>query len=50
MKENTEQDVDGENFREAVEYMVKLEVLETSTINKAAVSVDMSVIDSRISE
>jgi gamma-tubulin complex component 5 len=45
--EGTEQDADGENFREAVEHMVK--VLETSTISKAAVGVDMSVIDSRIS-
>jgi len=47
LRENTEQDADGENFREAVEHMVK--ALETSTINKAAVSVDMSVIDTRIS-
>ena len=45
--EGTEQDADGENFQEAVEHMVK--VLETSTISKAAVGVDMSVIDSRIS-
>ena len=45
--ESTERDADGENFREAVEHMVK--ALETSTINKAAVGVDMSVIDSRIS-
>ena len=46
--ESTEQqDADGESFREAVEYMVK--ALETSTINKAAVGVDMSIIDSRIS-
>lgn len=45
--EGTEQDVDGENFREVVEHLVK--VLETSTINKAAVGVDMSVIDTRIS-
>ena len=42
-----EQDPDGDNFREAVEHVVK--VLETSTINKAAVGVDMGVIDSRIS-
>ena len=45
--EGTEQDPDGKNFREAVENMVK--ALEISTINKAAVGVDMSVIDSRIS-
>ena len=46
-EEGTEQDADGDNFRDAVEHMVK--ALETSTINKAAVGVDMSVIDSRIS-
>lgn len=46
-EEGTEHDSDGETFREAVEHMVK--ALETSTINKAAVGVDMSVIDSRIS-
>ena len=45
--EGSELDPDGENFREAVEHMVK--ALETSTINKAAVGVDMSIIDSRIS-
>jgi gamma-tubulin complex component 5 len=45
--ENTEQEPDGESFPEAVEHMVK--ALETSTINKAAAGVDMSVIDSRIS-
>ena len=46
-EEGTEKDADGDNFRDAVEHMVK--ALETSTINKAAVSVDMSVIDNRIS-
>ena len=45
--EDAEQNIGGQNFREAVEHMVK--VLETSTISKAAVGVDMSVIDSRIS-
>ena len=45
--EGIEQDPDGENFREAVEHTVK--ALETSTMNKAAAGVDMSVIDSRIS-
>ena len=46
-EEGTEQDAHGEIFREAVEHIVK--TLETSTINKAAVGVDMSVIDGRIS-
>ncbi|KDR84121.1 hypothetical protein GALMADRAFT_219953 [Galerina marginata CBS 339.88] len=46
-EEGTEKDVDGEEFREAVEYVVKN--LETSTINKASVGVDLSVIDRQIS-
>ncbi|KAF8956723.1 hypothetical protein BDZ97DRAFT_1925265 [Flammula alnicola] len=46
-EEGTEKDVDGEEFRELVEYAVKN--LETSTINKAAASVDLSVIDRQIS-
>ncbi|KAF8961118.1 Spc98 family-domain-containing protein [Flammula alnicola] len=45
-EEGTEKDVDGEEFRELVEYAVKN--LETSTINKAAASVDLSVIDRQI--
>ncbi|KAF8961085.1 hypothetical protein BDZ97DRAFT_1921610 [Flammula alnicola] len=46
-EEGTEKDVDSEEFRELVEYAVKN--LETSTINKAAASVDLSVIDRQIS-
>ncbi|KAH9482299.1 Gamma-tubulin complex component 5 [Psilocybe cubensis] len=38
---------DDDDFREAVEYVVRS--LETSTINKASASVDMSVIDRQIS-
>ena len=46
-EEGTEHDPDGESFREAVEHILK--ALEISTINKAAVGIDMSVIDIRIS-
>ncbi|KAF9559664.1 hypothetical protein CPC08DRAFT_723770 [Agrocybe pediades] len=45
MKE--EDDPEDESFREAVDYVVRS--LETSTINKAAASVDLSVIERRIS-
>jgi len=46
-EDGTDKDVDGEDFREAVEYAVKN--LETSTLNKAAASTDMSVVDRQIS-
>ena len=41
------QDPESEEFKDGVETVVKK--LETTTINKASASVDMSVIDSAIS-
>ncbi|CAA7258523.1 unnamed protein product [Cyclocybe aegerita] len=46
-EDGTEQDADGETFREQVEYAVKN--LEAITISKASASTDMTVVDKQIS-
>ncbi|PFH47800.1 hypothetical protein AMATHDRAFT_6396 [Amanita thiersii Skay4041] len=45
-EKGTPNDPDGEQFRAAVEFVVKN--LETTTVNKGAVSVDMKVMDEQI--
>ncbi|TFK43864.1 Spc98 family-domain-containing protein [Crucibulum laeve] len=45
-EEGSEGDIDGENFRTTVDFVVKN--LEATTLNKAAASVDMGVIDRQI--